>query len=451
MTKDRIAQSSVGVIAAGIFLRVFLFTFKWDTFFHNRQELITPLNSIERLQEGLFLANTGLNPYAGDVFHQPPLLLLMAMTAQTISSALSVRFLICFCSIVLDVVIAFGFGQLCREFIQSQRVQQSENSRMWLNHPPLSPLLQPDYLPVTVVGFYLFNPHSLATSLAFSTSLLTYATTVWSLVFAMKSKVMILFKLLTKSAFIGHLALAIFLLSIATYLNVYPCILLPALILMAYPTKPISYMKWLISGVLFLGYVALFLYLSHVAMGNWNFLHDTYLWIVQYPDLTPNIGLFWYFFTELFDRFRNYFLFILHIHPFLYVVPIYIRLRYINPSQSRTRPLAAVSTLLGIFAVFQAYPSFGDFGFFITSCLLHPRSIIGMQQKFIMMTGIAVATVLLPTMWYLWLYPGSGNSNFFYNQTLVYQLFVVKITTEFLTATLRRDKQLQEFWKTKED
>lgn len=26
------------------------------------------------------------------------------------------------------------------------------------------------------------------------------------------------------------------------------------------------------------------------------------------PDLTPNVGLWWYFFTEMFDHFRNFFL-----------------------------------------------------------------------------------------------------------------------------------------------
>jgi phosphatidylinositol glycan class U len=70
-----------------------------------------------------------------------------------------------------------------------------------------------------------------------------------------------------------------------------------------------------------------------------------------------------------------------------------------------------------------------------------------MHNKFILGTGLVVPTVLLPVMWFLWLYPGSGNANFFYNQTLVYQFFALKVVTEFLAATLRRDKHIQEFWK----
>lgn len=57
-----------------------------------------------------------------------------------------------------------------------------------------------------------------------------------------------------------------------------------------------------------------------------GFLQDTYVWVANYSDLTPNVGVFWYFFMELFDRFIPYFLLVLHLHPCIYVVPIYLRL-----------------------------------------------------------------------------------------------------------------------------
>ncbi|KAF0683085.1 Aste57867_24865 [Aphanomyces stellatus] len=85
---------------------------------------------------------------------------------------------------------------------------------------------------------------------------------------------------------------------------------------------------------------------------SWSFLDATYLWVLQYPDLIPNIDVFWYFFMELFDRFRSYFLFLLHLNPFIFVLPLCIRLR--------TRPLVYASVLLALFSIFQAYPSFGD-------------------------------------------------------------------------------------------
>ena len=45
------------------------------------------------------------------------------------------------------------------------------------------------------------------------------------------------------------------------------------------------------------------------------------------PDLTPNVGLFWYFFTEAFEHFRVFFLCVFQINAFLYVLPLSVRFR----------------------------------------------------------------------------------------------------------------------------
>lgn len=59
--------------------------------------------------------------------------------------------------------------------------------------------------------------------------------------------------------------------------------------------------------------------------------------------------------------------------------------------------------------------------------------------------GLAAATCMLPVMWFLWLFPASGNANFFYNQTLVYQIFNSQVITAFVGATMKRDKDLQKY------
>ena len=40
---------------------------------------------------------------------------------------------------------------------------------------------------------------------------------------------------------------------------------------------------------------------------SWSFLWATYGFILSVPELTPNMGLFWYFFTEMFEHFRVFF------------------------------------------------------------------------------------------------------------------------------------------------
>ena len=57
------------------------------------------------------------------------------------------------------------------------------------------------------------------------------------------------------------------------------------------------------------------------------------LWVklffrLSVPDLSPNLGVFWYFFTEMFEHFRSFFICVFQIHAFLYTVPLAVKLRY---------------------------------------------------------------------------------------------------------------------------
>ena len=63
-----------------------------------------------------------------------------------------------------------------------------------------------------------------------------------------------------------------------------------------------------------------------------------------------------------------------------------------------------------------------------------------MRMKYVIVIGLCVGSCLMAVMWHLWLYPGSGNANFFYNQTLVYQAFFMHMITEFIGSTMHREK-----------
>ena len=45
------------------------------------------------------------------------------------------------------------------------------------------------------------------------------------------------------------------------------------------------------------------------------------------PDLTPNIGLYWYYFLEIFDHFREFFLCVFNLSVLACATPLIIRLR----------------------------------------------------------------------------------------------------------------------------
>lgn len=78
---------------------------------------------------------------------------------------------------------------------------------------------------------------------------------------------------------------------------------------------------------------------------------------LKVPDLTPNIGLFWYFFTEMFDHFYLFFTYVFQLNPFIYVIPLAIRF-------DDNVPLLSF-TLCAIMAIFKSYPSIGDVGFYL--------------------------------------------------------------------------------------
>jgi phosphatidylinositol glycan class U len=65
-------------------------------------------------------------------------------------------------------------------------------------------------------------------------------------------------------------------------------------------------------------------------------------------DLAPNMGLWWYFFSEIFDHFRTFFIFIFHAQSALLLVPLTIRLRQ--------KPLVLAVIACMLIALFKVMP-----------------------------------------------------------------------------------------------
>ena len=149
-------------------------------------------------------------------------------------------------------------------------------------------------------------------------------------------------------------------LGLASYLSLYPALLLPPLMLLSYDrqankSKAISSLTTttVTYTSIFSASIAWLLYISSVLTGgSWEFLASTYGVHLLLPDLTPNVGLWWYFFIEMFDSFREFFLGVFWLHLGGYVGGLCIRLR--------KQPLFVITTLLGIFAIFKPYPSISD-------------------------------------------------------------------------------------------
>jgi len=150
---------------------------------------------------------------------------------------------------------------------------------------------------------------------------------------------------------------------------------------------------------------------SALVAGGWGWVRNTWGAGFLLPDLTPNPGLWWYFFTEMFDHFRPFFLMVFSLHLAIYVFPISIKFQH--------DPLYATFLLLGILGTFKPYPTLSDPGLFLSLISLFPETYPYLRYPVVTALLHLHAFLLLPLFHHLWIGTGTGNANFFYASTLV--------------------------------
>lgn len=144
-------------------------------------------------------------------------------------------------------------------------------------------------------------------------------------------------------------------------------------------------------------------------------------------DLTPTVGLFWYFFVEMFAHFYAFFLMVVQVHMWLYTVPV--TLKY------RSDPLFALTLLLGIQALFETYPCVGDTALFLgVWSLTYGRLADYLRYPMVSFMLFAYTTLLFPVFRYLWMYAGAANANFYFAVSLVHALALGSVILDAVWA-----------------
>lgn len=228
--------------------------------------------------------------------------------------------------------------------------------------------------------------------------------------------------------------------SFASYLSMYPLLLLPPLILLAYDRRDTSYPSYLprfaLGSVSLVGSTLASLFaMSYLITGSLEFLSSTYGVQLTLSDLTPNVGLWWYFFIEMFDSFRSFFLAVFWLHLSSYVGGLTVRIR--------SQPLVVITLLVGIFSIFKPYPSISDTSLFLALVPLFRHVFPLMRYTFLVAAVIMYATFLGPAFYHLWIYAGSGNANFFYAITLVWSLGQSLLLSDLTFAVLRDEWEVE--------
>ncbi|XP_060075224.1 phosphatidylinositol glycan anchor biosynthesis class U protein-like [Ylistrum balloti] len=415
------ALQTLVCVIAGVFFRLWLYRSFLPEWLSTRAEIVTPMTSWERAMEGLSLKQSFISPYSGDLFHETPLMLrLLGFMSKFSQNNINLMF------VAFDLVCAILLLKITRMFGGYLLMHQAHNVKNYATDVDSLILrtedLQSVQLFVTIA--HAFNPYCIAACLARSTGIFNNMAILFTMYFLLK----------------GNKIMCGCFLALASYLTMYPIILLAPVAIYFYKhSKPASetycdrqaLFSYSQISFITLTWLAAFIGVSAYLEQSWDFLYSTYGFTLTVPDLTPNLGVFWYFFTEMFEHFRTFFIFVFQINVIIYTVPLSVKLR--------EHPLFLLYLLIFLIGIFKSYPSFADVGLFLCLLPLWKHVFSYMRNTFVVTCMFICTTVFAPILHHLWLYAGSANANFYFAIALVFSTAEIFLVTDLLFAFLRRE------------
>ncbi|KAE9459511.1 hypothetical protein C3L33_08579, partial [Rhododendron williamsianum] len=285
---------------------------------------------------------------------------------------------------------------------------------------------------------YLWNPFTIISCVGLSTSPIENLVIMLSLYGACTRRV----------------PLAAFGWVLATHLSLYPAILIVPVILllgtdisaqgianqsvqpMLFSWKPVVFFTlW---ACMWAFYVLVLCAISVKQYGGLREMFKrTYWFILTVEDLAPNIGVLWYFFAEVFDFFRNFFLIVFHVNILFMLLPLAIRLNH--------RPCFLAFVYIAIASMLKSYPSVSwRFGLYMGLLGLFINELAGKYAViFLPLLRIVGVSLLSPVMHNLWIWRGTGNANFYFATAMAYACLQIILVVESVGAMLNHDRKLR--------
>lgn len=392
-------SATILVLVIGALLRfsVFMWIPNLSSVLDQFSLFATPINSYRSLNEGIYLLSNGLNPYKhGEILHHPPILLKFFEVLKSSQIDDNLNTILCYS--FLDVLI-------CLQLIKVNKLLNKENG----------------FTPFKIACFYMFNPFTLLTSFAKSTYLINNLVVVS------------IFSCLMKN----QLEAAIVLLSFSAYLTYYSWYLLFPICYYIYKSeKKISCV--LRANLLFITCISILFAISYKLSNNsFNFIKLCYLTLIQFKKMTPNLGLWWYFFTEIFESFNDFYLSVFNLYSFTFILPIAVRFTTPNNKMSI---LFVLWILIGLINFGKPYPVLADYSLFYSTVFLFKPYFTFLKFNPIV-SYVALFVVLLqsPSFYIVWMVLNSGNANFFYAISLAVHLVDGVILSDFIWAYLQEE------------
>jgi phosphatidylinositol glycan class U len=328
---------------------------------------------------------------------------------------------------------------------------EKESSIQIAHRKQKEPILTLKQIPLLVSLLYFSNPISMIANCTGSLRSLWDALALVSLYYATKpshsiSKEGIPIKIKSMSSTAAFLALA-------TYVDVGYAKFLVPILLWRGMWRGQSYYKgqnndWQGLLMLYVGFLAGLHYLASLLLGGSSDEYKSVMAQTILPNVAfleqdasgsvpgPSMGLHWYFFVQMFDRFRSYFTVFVAGVPAMFILPLTIRLhRY---------PSVLVATFPLLWSVFRPTTTVHNLTLGLLLAMLNPRTIVRMRNSsLISLFALPVPVLLFITFHRMWLVTGNGNPNYIYFQCFAYGLFVSTITLDFISASVKRDKVLR--------
>ena len=422
-------SARVGVLFVGIFARL-VAGLSSSNLKLRRSDYVSPMHSTPKLRECYYLMQHNMSAYEGEACHHNPLSIFLV---HTFGKALNhpvygdFSFLVLF--ILLDVLsgyLLFSFGNhIVGTVKRGERREDATDGGGFIFHNELSKLSAgfKAILPTVMFAVALLHPYAILSCGALSTGGVSRFLLVCAL----------------NSVGVKNHLLAVLFGALAAFQDLSVLtVLLPLFICLAKEKVAdddgvrrgrggeggrrvggeVVQINWsaLVSTIFATG--CLFFVFSYVfSLLLWERQDDrvhsaAFLWRLSFGDNAPNAGLCWYFFAEVFDRFKQYFVFAFNAFPFTLVIPLCIYFL--------DRPLTLISCMLVITSIVTPYTNFSDL---VLPAALFPacsNSKHGLQLYFVSFIGICVTSIMVPVMSHKWLVAGSANANYLYNQNLAF-------------------------------
>lgn len=376
-------------------------------------QISTPIDSFRSIREALFFLENGVDVYDGGVVHHPPLLVAVFKIVYDIAPEGfgDVAFNLIFAAV--DVGVAIKLVNLNNWY---NAHQGAKVKRQFVG-----------FSDSLIAALFLFNPLMVLTNWAHSTQPITYF-----LIVELMGQVLV-----DKNAFRGAIALAV-----AAYFSFTPIYLIFPLAALAYAVAPQRDWRVQIFQTLaiFVAALTTLLLLSFVLTALPDFLWQCYWPVLLFLKIAPNMGLWWYLFTEMFDFFTPLYRGIFNLYTVVFILPLTVRL--FEPASLRRIGdsfLAVVMCYLWL-SFTKPYPIVGDLGFALSLFPIFKNTVIP-QTKFLPATALLLIVCLLlaPIFYYCWIVLGNGNSNFFYSMDLVWAGVHVLLFLDFIWGRLVYD------------